>query len=122
MRVYELAKDLGIGTKELMELLGRMKVSVKSHSSSLDEATVRRVREHVAAHGTRMPETPPPPARPAVTTPAGERILSIRKITPPPPPAPEPPAREGRPAEAPAAASPPAPPAVPSVEPAPREA
>jgi translation initiation factor IF-2 len=123
VRVYELAKDLGIGTKELMELLGRMKVAVKSHSSSLDEATVRRVREHVAAHGTRMPQPPPPPARPAVTTPAGERILSIRKITPPPPPpVPEPPPPEGRPAEVPEAAAPSTAPAVPSVEPTPREA
>src|SRR3972149_4728996 len=51
MRVHELAKDLGLSSKELIDLLARLKVSVKSHSSSLDESTVRRAREQVAARG-----------------------------------------------------------------------
>ncbi|MDQ7849949.1 MAG: translation initiation factor IF-2 [Armatimonadota bacterium] len=82
MRVYELAKELGLSTKEIMALLSRMKVPAKSHSSSLDEATVRRVREQAAAAREAPPATP---LRADAKTPTGERIISIRKIAPPPP-------------------------------------
>jgi len=136
MRVHELAKELGLSSKELMESLARLKVPVKSHSSSLDETTIRRVREEVAAKAKPAPAAP----RIDVKTPTGERILSIRKIAAPPPPpevAPAPVAAEpqevpvepvrppvARPeaplaerpaaAAAPAAAAPPAPPKTPA--------
>src|SRR3972149_7830125 len=91
MRVHELAKDLGLSSKELIDLLARLKVSVKSHSSSLDESTVRRAREQVAARGGKAaaPAAPAAPPRADVKTPTGERIISIRKIAAPvePPPA-----------------------------------
>src|SRR3990172_7131364 len=82
MRVHELAKDLGLSSKELIDLLARLKVSVKSHSSSLDESTVRRAREQVAARGGKAaaPAAPAAPPRAEVKTPTGERIISIRKI------------------------------------------
>src|SRR3989304_4003672 len=63
MRVHELAKDLGLSSKELIDLLARLKVSVKSHSSSLDESTVRRAREQVAARGGKA-AAPAAPAAP----------------------------------------------------------
>jgi len=106
MRVYELAKELGLSSKDLIDRLARMKVPVKSHSSTLDEVTVRRVREQVAsgpapkASGSKTPAkgagkaagkapvTPAASAEPPrvdVKTPTGERILSIRKIVAPPP-------------------------------------
>ena len=88
MRVHELARELGLSSKALLEMLAGMKVAAKSHSSSLDEGTVERVRRHVK--GKSLPEAParPAPARVA-KTPTGERILGMRKITPPPaPPAP----------------------------------
>src|SRR3990172_5699698 len=86
MRVHELAKDLGLSSKELIDLLARLKVSVKSHSSSLDESTVRRAREQVAARGGKAaaPAAPAAPPRADVKTPTGERIISIRKIAAPP--------------------------------------
>src|SRR2546428_4361945 len=85
MRVHELAKELGVSSKGLMDLLASMKIQLKSHSSTLDEATVERVRRHVK--GKAEPKSAEP-ARVA-TTPSGERILGMRKIIPPPPP-PEP--------------------------------
>src|SRR2546428_3238233 len=85
MRVHELAKELGVSSKALMDLLASMKIQLKSHSSTLDEATVERVRRHV--RGQAEPKSAEP-ARVA-TTPSGERILGMRKIIPPPPP-PEP--------------------------------
>src|SRR2546428_5868391 len=85
MRVHELAKELGVSSKALMDLLASMKIQLKSHSSTLDETTVERVRRRVK--GQAEPKSAEP-ARVA-TTPSGERILGMRKIIPPPPP-PEP--------------------------------
>src|SRR2546422_8845160 len=84
MRVHELAKELGVSSKGLMDLLASMKIQLKSPSSTLDEATVERVRRHVK--GKAEPKSAEP-ARVA-TTPSGERILGMRKIIPPPPPEP----------------------------------
>ena len=101
MRVYELAKELGLSTKELMDVLAMLKVPVRSHSSSLSVVAEQRVRVHVAAtrpsKGKKQAAAPaaaaPPPAtviRPETKTPTGERILGMRKIVPPPPPVVEP--------------------------------
>ncbi|MFQ5657377.1 MAG: translation initiation factor IF-2 [Candidatus Methylomirabilales bacterium] len=41
IRVYELAKELGLSNKEAVERLAKARISVKSHSSSVDEAEAR---------------------------------------------------------------------------------
>ena len=110
MRVHELAKELGVNTKVIMDLLASMKVQAKSHSSTLDEATVERVRRRVKGH---VEAKPAEPGRVA-TTPSGERILGMRKIVLPPPP-PEPPAADSTTVDTPAIGTAPAKPA--SVEP-----
>lgn len=108
MRVYELAKELGLTAKEAMEVLARLKLPVKSHSSSLTMAAVERLRAHIAATRPKgkkgvaapapsAPAAPPAPVRPDSKTPTGERILGLRKIVIPPP----------APVEAPVAAAPP---------------
>jgi translation initiation factor IF-2 len=45
MRVYELAKQLGVSNKELLDRLHNLGVEVKSHSSSIDDKAVRLVFE-----------------------------------------------------------------------------
>ncbi len=45
IRIYQLAKDLGVESKELMAALDDMGVEYKSHASSLDEATAETVTE-----------------------------------------------------------------------------
>ena len=45
VRVYELAKNLGLETKELMKELQALAIEVKSHMSSLDEETANLVLE-----------------------------------------------------------------------------
>lgn len=100
MRAYELAKELGLTTKELMDVLATLKVPVKSHSSSLSVVAEQRVRVHVAAtrpskgkkQAAAAAAAPPPAAatRPETKTPTGERILGMRKIVLPPPPVEEP--------------------------------
>ena len=45
MRVHELAKELGMENKELIELLGKNKVDVKSHMSSVTADTAEHIRK-----------------------------------------------------------------------------
>ena len=45
MRVHELAKELGMDNKELMDVLQKKSVEVKSHMSSLDEDVVDSIRK-----------------------------------------------------------------------------
>lgn len=56
MRVYELAKKLGMENRVLIPELKKMGVSVSSHSSTLDEEIVQKVLDKLAAksksHGT----------------------------------------------------------------------
>ncbi|ALA60857.1 translation initiation factor IF-2 [Nitrospira moscoviensis] len=48
MRVYELAKKLGMENRDLIPELKKMGVSVASHSSALDEDVVQKVMEKLA--------------------------------------------------------------------------
>ena len=54
MRVHELAKELGVTSKELLAALGQMGVSGKSASSSVPEDLVPRLR----ASGGKATEAP----------------------------------------------------------------
>jgi len=48
IRVYELAKELGIDNKDLITRLEKLGIAVKAHSSSLEETDVERVRREFA--------------------------------------------------------------------------
>lgn len=48
IRVYELAKELGIDNKDLITRLEKLGIAVKAHSSSLEEDDVERVRKEFA--------------------------------------------------------------------------
>lgn len=45
MRVHELAKELNMNNKELIERILKLGIQVKNHMSTLTEATVQRVRQ-----------------------------------------------------------------------------
>ncbi len=47
VRIYQLARELGMDSKELLEVLDEMGVAYKSHASTLDEETAETVRELV---------------------------------------------------------------------------
>ena len=57
MRVYELAKKLGMENRDLIPELKRMGITVASHSSALDDDVVQKVLEKLGpklkAHGKR---------------------------------------------------------------------
>src|SRR5258708_16700312 len=93
-RVYELAKDLGLSNKEMVDWLKAHEYDVKSHSSSLEDDQAQAVMEKVlrqrapkpvaakpspsglalrrtkaptlgpAPHPVRQPTTPPAPTPP----------------------------------------------------------
>ena len=44
MRVHELAKELGVENKELLETLRKKDIDVKSHMSSLEEDVISMLR------------------------------------------------------------------------------
>ena len=44
IRVYELARELGLTNKEALDLSVQLGIGVKSHSSSIEDAQADRVR------------------------------------------------------------------------------
>ena len=44
MRVHELAKELGMDNKELMEILQKKNVEVKNHMSTLEDNVTEEIR------------------------------------------------------------------------------
>src|SRR5947208_3520037 len=98
-RVYELAKDLGLSNKEMVDWLRAHEYDIKSHSSSLEDDQAPAL----AAVPEPKPEVaPPPPSRPAPApavrasdggrsslpvsnVPAGVAKVAARPAPPPPP-------------------------------------
>src|SRR4051812_44708970 len=115
-RVYELAKDLGLSNKEMVDWLRAHEYDVKSHSSSLEDDQAQAVLERVAGERSPKAVAPKPPASGVVLRrkkadtlgPDGQPIGDLHEAAPPPPPPPPPPAR----AEAVPAAEIPTPPEV----------
>src|SRR6185437_9028949 len=62
IRVYELAKELGLTNKEGLELALSLGIGVKSHSSSIEDAQADRVRRKADADGLRRPVQPEEPS------------------------------------------------------------
>src|ERR671935_230152 len=44
IRVYELARELGVENAVVLDLANELKIGVKSHSSSIDDPSADRVR------------------------------------------------------------------------------
>ena len=51
IRIYQLAKELGVESKTMLTILDDMGVDYKAHSSSLDSETAETVRQLVAESG-----------------------------------------------------------------------
>ncbi|MCD7982398.1 MAG: translation initiation factor IF-2 [Clostridiales bacterium] len=60
MRVYDLAKELGISNKEIIDFLSGQNIEIKSHSSSLDESAVSLVRNKFGKKDSASAETAGP--------------------------------------------------------------
>lgn len=56
LRVHELAKELGMDNKELLDILAKKKVEVKSHMSTLEEQVTDTIRSEYAKKKTENTE------------------------------------------------------------------
>jgi len=90
-RVYELARDLNLTNKDLLEKLVEMDIPVGSHMSSLDEETVASVKENLRGKAARRSQIEEIRVKPTVI----RRRKKVVKAKPAQePPAPDEPADE----------------------------
>lgn len=68
VRVYELAKELGLESKELLQTLNDMGEFVRSASSTIEAPVVRRLKEKAAGSSASAPAPSAPAARPSAPT------------------------------------------------------
>ncbi len=59
MRVYELASELDLSSKELLQKLRKLGVEVKSHMSSVDEDSIELMREEHTGQGAKTTASQP---------------------------------------------------------------
>src|ERR1700704_5033838 len=85
IRVYELARELGVENAVVLDLANELKIGVKSHSSSIDDPSADRVRRLADSKGLRkepvVEEPEPEPAPPPPPEP--EKIPAVQKAPPP---------------------------------------
>ncbi|MEI6710509.1 MAG: translation initiation factor IF-2 N-terminal domain-containing protein, partial [Actinomycetota bacterium] len=63
IRVHELSKELGLTSKEVLELAGTLHIGATSPSASIEDAQADRIRRKVDSAGLRrgvQPEEPKP--------------------------------------------------------------
>lgn len=58
-RIFEVAKDIGVSAKELVETLQKMGVEAKSHMSSVEESVIEKVLDKLTASATKPAESKP---------------------------------------------------------------
>ena len=76
IRVYELARELGLTNKETLDLCAALGIGVKSHSSSIEDAQADRVRRKAEREGLKrdvQPEEPKKAKKAAAKAPAAEK-------------------------------------------------
>jgi translation initiation factor IF-2 len=113
MRIHELAKELGVSSKELLETLEKMGVAGKSASSSVPEDLVPRLRASGGkvtkpAKPRQVMEPPPKPRPKAKPKPKAAAAIASVEEAPPADAAAAPAATPAAPAPAPAAVPAPA--------------
>jgi len=62
IRIYELARELGVENEVVLELANELKIGVKSHSSSIEDPMADRVRRLADTKGLRQAPAEPEPA------------------------------------------------------------
>ncbi len=90
IRIYELARELGVENEVVLDLANELKIGVKSHSSSIEDPMADRVRRLADSKGLRQApiEEPAPPAKaPAKAAspkpkPASAAPAAVRDVAP----------------------------------------
>src|SRR3981081_3522358 len=63
MRVHQIAKELGLASKDALDMLTKLGVDVRNHASTIEDADAAKLRGLVKNGST----APPPPAGPPAT-------------------------------------------------------
>ncbi|NLM37055.1 MAG: hypothetical protein GX202_02885, partial [Firmicutes bacterium] len=79
MRVYELSKELGIQSKDLMIILNEMGAGVKNHMSTVEEEYIEKVRASFNPEGRSSPKQKPK----GTPKPAGSMVPAAKAKTEP---------------------------------------
>ncbi|HEX2065159.1 MAG TPA: translation initiation factor IF-2 N-terminal domain-containing protein, partial [Acidimicrobiales bacterium] len=88
IRVYELARELGLTNKEALDLCESLGIGVRSHSSSIEDAQADRVRRKADREGLRRDVSPEEPVKAKATkAPVAEPAPRPEPATPVPAPA-----------------------------------
>src|SRR5215218_2391625 len=88
IRVYELARELGVENAVVLDLASELKIGVKSHSSSIDDPSADRVRRLADSKGLRREPTveepqPAPEEAPPEKAPAPKKAPAAKKAPEP---------------------------------------
>ncbi|MCC5950583.1 MAG: translation initiation factor IF-2 [Acidimicrobiia bacterium] len=102
IRVYELARELGLTNKECLELCESLGIGVKSHSSSVVGPQADRVRRKAEREGLVRDQQPEEPGKKKTAKKASKK--AAKKAAAPPPAADAAPPAPAEPTDAPAAA------------------
>ena len=82
MRVHELAKELGLESKELLAILSEKEIPVKSHASSLESEIVEKIREERKKPVTGSKAKKPAKAPEKVSEAAPEKVSEAVEAAP----------------------------------------
>src|SRR5712671_3812263 len=107
MRVHQIAKELGLASKDAVDMLTKLGVDVRNHASTIEDADAAKLRGLVRnGSATAAAATPGAPAPTAPTAPSAPRPQPVAAPAAKPAPAPAPAAQAvavAAPAEGPAA-------------------
>src|SRR5215475_9139448 len=90
VRVYELARDLGISSKNLIEELRNQGIEIKSHMSTMDEETAGLVLDLYRPQAVTVATSPPPTESPMMLSSTFTQPIPLPVELLPPTPLPEP--------------------------------
>lgn len=65
IKIYELAKEIGTTSKEVMDFLAGKNMGVKSHMNSIEDAEANQVRDFFSKAGKGTKKTEKPAEKPA---------------------------------------------------------
>ena len=83
IRVYELARELGVENQVVLDLSDELKMGVKSHSSSIDDPSADRIRRLADSRGLRgEPIVDEPKAAPKEKAKAKKADAPAKKVAP----------------------------------------
>ena len=102
MRVFELARDLGQTSKELLAVLEKLGIAVEDHAAELDVADEKKVRQKLtrpAPVRKKKKAAPAPEPEPVAAAPKARVVVRRRRAEKPPVEAPEPVAEAPAPVE-----------------------